>query len=118
MTEETKAVLLERLETRLGLADPDETALSQLSEALTEAEEALLLYLNAEELPERFYGYLVKLAAVYYQRDAAETPDVKSASYSEGDVSQSETYLTGEEYQKQAETLLASLARYRQVTAK
>lgn len=118
MTDEVLASLLERLTRHLSLSDPDDAAVVLLTEELTEAEEELLIYLNMEELPARLYGYLVKLAAVFYRRDTADgSGGLKSASYSEGDVSQNETYLTGEEYQQQADTLLASLARYRQVTA-
>ena len=114
MTDERLEALTERLTRRLKLDGPDDDALLVLEDALTDAEAELLLYLNRETLPEALYPKVQELAAVYARESLAENPTLRSSSYSEGDTSQSETYLTGAEYQAQADAVLESVAHWRQ----
>lgn len=108
--------LLIRLRRRLGLDEPDGETVLLLEDSLLDAEGELLLYLNREQLPDALNSKVVELAALFYQQDTVEiTPGVKSSSYSEGNVSQSETYQTAADYQAAIDSLLASLARYRLV---
>lgn len=111
--------LLIRLRRRLGLDEPDGETVLLLEDSLLDAEGELLLYLNREQLPDALDGKVVELAALFYQQDRAEiTPGVKSASYSEGSMSQSETYQTAADYQAAIDSLLAGLARYRLVSVR
>lgn len=108
--------LLIRLQRKLGLDEPDEDTMLLLEDSLLDAEGELLLYLNREQLPDALNSKVVELAALFYQQDTVEiTPGVKSSSYSEGNVSQSETYQTAADYQAAIDSLLAGLARYRLV---
>ncbi|MCC8064162.1 MAG: hypothetical protein LIO70_03625 [Clostridiales bacterium] len=117
MTEAIKETLLELLVARLEDGDED-TLESCLEDAAAEVQ-GYLGWTDDEwetdSLPNLFQRKIVQLAAVLYRRDAAAqaTGGAASRSYSEGDVSQSEAYLSGEDYQSQADGLLASLARYR-----
>lgn len=114
MTTALRDALLVRLVRKLRLENPDSDTLALLEDELEDAEAEILLVLNVDELEERFFSKLVELAAVYYRQDEATT-GVKSRSYSEGDVSQSESFLTPEEYRRQAQSILDSVRRYRQV---
>lgn len=113
MTQERKEELLERLVRKLRLEDPDEDVLTALEDDLDDAEEELLLYLNRETLPAAMERKVLELAAIYARQDLAENPGVCSFSYSEGDVKQSETYLTGKDYQNQVDELLSGVAHWR-----
>lgn len=120
MTSTDRLLLAEQLGRRLGLTNEErDQAQDALLDAVDEAALDLSAYLGylSDPLPETFYGKVIALGAVYYRRTQQEneTDGLKSASYSEGDVSQSETYLTGEAYQQQAERLLSALARYRRI---
>lgn len=105
--------LLSRLQRKLGLEDAEEDVILLLEDELEDAECELLLFLNREELPAALEIKAVELAALYYRRDSQEQSGLKSASYSEGDVSQSESYLTGAEYQAEVDALLASVLHWR-----
>ncbi len=113
MTQERLEDMQERLARRLKLDDADDDLLVMLEDSLTDAEAELLLYLNRETLPEALYPKVQELAAVYARESLAENPTLRSASYSEGDTSQSETYLTGADYQAQADDILESVAHWR-----
>jgi hypothetical protein len=117
MTDELLNRLYPRLQRKLGTSGLD-TSLEeeeQLIGALDRAESELLLYLGVEKLEERFDQKLVELAALYYRRDTADQPDAKSVSVTEGALTQSVTYLSPEERQRQEQAIFASLARYRVV---
>lgn len=105
--------LLSRLRRKLGLEDADDDTTLLLEDELTDAECELLLFLNRETLPPALEVKLVELAALYYRRDSQELHGLKSASYAEGDVSQSESYLTGAEYQEEVDALLSSVRHWR-----
>lgn len=109
--------LLSRLKARLGTGDESSDEL--LKGELEDAQAELLLYLNRDALPEAMSGYVVRLAALFYQRDMqgldGESAGVKAWSYSEGEQSQSATLLTDGEYRAGVDALLGSLARYRRV---
>ena len=118
MTSDQLDMLLTRLQLKLGLEDPDDEVTAALEADLAEAEGELLLYLNVDELAERFYPKLVALAAVYYQRDTAEAghPGMQDVSVTEGSLSQKVTYRSGESWQTQEQAIFNSIARYRVVT--
>lgn len=113
MTNETMEQLLSRLIRKLGLEEPEDDALTLLEDELLNAEAELLLYLNRKELPLGMDGKLLELAALFYQQSTAEHQGMKSASYSEGQVSQSVSYQTDSDYQSAREALLRSVAHYR-----
>jgi hypothetical protein len=113
VTQERLEFMQWRLARRLKLDEADEDLLAMLEDALTDAEAELLLYLNRETLPEALYPKVQELAAVYARENLAENPTLRSSSYSEGDTSQSETYLTGADYQAQADDILESVAHWR-----
>lgn len=115
MTGETRDELLARLVRKLRLEDLDEDLLTLLEDELDDAEAEILLELRMDELEERFFSKLVELAAVYYRQDAVQMGDVKSHTYTEGKVSESETYFTPDEFKQQERAILNSLKRYRQV---
>lgn len=100
--------LRSRLSQKIEGAEPE-----RMNSAIEQAESELLLYLNREELPTAMDGKLVELAALIYRRDAAEHGGAKASSYSEGDVSQSITYLTDADYQTVGDVLLRSVAHWR-----
>ena len=120
MTAELLTKAKERLLRKLALPEPDEATGALLSDELEDAESALLLYLRWEELKETLLSKVVELAALYYRRDTsgASSGPVKSRSYSENDVSQSETYLSAEDYDAAEQALLTGLAKYREVRVK
>lgn len=119
MTEAAQERLLNKLTEHLerqGFKSPDTDWL--LSE-LEMAEAELLLYLNRESLPELMESHLLRLAALSCQMQLGEqAAGLKSASYSEGEQSQSVTFLTAEEQEAGREKILRSLARYRKVALK
>lgn len=117
MTAEIITALLSRLCRKLRLTDPDEETLALLEDELADAELEILVHLNMDELEERFQGKAVELAAAYYRQDTAEGAGwVKSRSYNEGEVSESESYASPEEARREVQAILDSLKRYRRVT--
>lgn len=118
MTETQTEEALARLKRRLGLESPEEEILLLLGDELLDAEGELLLYLGADALEEAWLGKTVELAALYYQRDRRELEGggLKAASYAEGQISQSEQYLSPAEFRSGVAEVLESLARYRRVS--
>lgn len=108
-----------KLARKLGV----ETVTPAIEDALEDSEAELLLYLNREELPAALRSKCVELAAVFYRRDTdTSTGNVKSETYSEGSVSQSQTFSTSAEsasaYSNAADNILSTCARYRLVKLK
>lgn len=118
MTGERLDRLYPRLLRKLGIEEADEETELLLVDELSDAESELMLYLGVEELEEQFEPKLLELAALCFQRDRRELGEssLKSASYAEGQISQSESYLTPKEFRSGAQEILASLARYRRVS--
>lgn len=117
MTEVLLETLLERLQRKLSLTDPDSEELALLEDELTDAEGKLLLYLDMDSLEERFHGKVVELAALYYQQDKqSEDGSYASRSYTEGQVTQSDSYLTPSQIKQAEAEVLESVARYRRVS--
>lgn len=116
MTDEVMEQLLVRLERKLGLEEPEEDTVALLEDELWDAEGEILLYLDLQALEENLLNKVVELAAIFYRRDQSESGGVKSSSYSEGQVSQSDTYMGPEEYRAAVNEVLDSLARYRRVS--
>ena len=80
-------------------------------------EESILRSLNREELPGCAQSLLIELAALKYLRtDSAGAR--KSASYTEGQLSQSESYYTSAEVLEGEAALLRTLAPYRRVACR
>ena len=105
MTEVLLETLLERLQRKLSLPDPDSE------------EGKLLLYLDVDALEERFHGTVVELAALYYQQDKqSEDGGYASRSYTEGQVTQSDSYLTPSQLKQAEAEVLERIARYRRVS--
>lgn len=122
MTEAIKETLLSDLTERLSLEEDDAALVAALEDAGADVQ----LYLgytddewNVDTLPAAIQRKVGQLAALYYQRDVAEiaAAGLSSASYKEGDVQQSESYLSPSDYQDKADRLLATLARYRRCSA-
>ncbi len=122
MTETIKEALLSDLTVRLGLEEDDAALVAALEDAGADVQ----LYLGytddeweVDTLPAAIQRKVGQLAALYYQRDAAEiaAAGLSSVSYKEGDVQQSESYLSPADYQDKADRLLATLARYRRCSA-
>lgn len=111
--------LLVKLEYKLGMDDPEDDAVRALEGSITEAENDLLLYLNVDclnHLVRRLEGKILELATINFQQNRARSAmpgGVKSSSYSEGDVSQSVTYLTAQDVQTAKDAVLRSIAQYR-----
>lgn len=109
-----------KLARKLGV----ETVTPAIEDALDDAEAELLLYLNREELPKALRSKCVELAAVFYRRDTegGYSGNVKSETYTEGSVSQSQTFSTSAEsasaYSNAADDILSGCARYRLVKLK
>lgn len=117
MTEVLLETLLGRLQRKLSLTDPDSEELALLADELTDAEGKLLLYLDMDSLEERFHGTVVELAALYYQQDKwSEDGCYTSRSYTEGQVTQSDSYLTPSQLKQAEAEVLESVARYRRVS--
>ena len=112
MTEVLLETLLERLQRKLSLTDPDSEELALLADELTDAEGKLLLYLDMDSLEERFHGTVVELAALYYQQDKQS----EDGCYTEGQVTQSDSYLTPSQLKQAEAEVLESVARYRRVS--
>ena len=117
MTVEMLEVAREKLLRKLSVTVQDSETEALLADALEAAESALLLYLRWDELTAVMLSKMVELAALYYQRDTVEAASgvLKSSSYSEGRVSQSESYLDAADYAAAEQALLDSLAKYREV---
>ncbi len=118
MTGEQLELLQTRLQRKLGLETAEEDVAMLLCDELLDAESEILLYLGADTLEEQFFPKTVELAALYFQRDRRELGEsgLRSASYTEGQISQTESYLTPKELRSGAAAVLESLARYRRVT--
>lgn len=116
MTEQETEALLERLERRLGLTEPDEDVTTVLMDELRDAEGELKLYLGCRELGEELHGKLVELAAVFYLRDRSDEAGRSGSSYAEGQVSMSESYFGPREYRAAVSEIMQGLARYRRVS--
>lgn len=115
MTQAEYNAALAGLSRALGLGDEADTA--RLTDVLCAAEESILRYLNREELPGCAQSLLVELAALKYLRtDSAGAR--KSASYTEGQLSQSESYYTSAEVLEGEAALLRTLAPYRRVACR
>lgn len=110
----------DKLYRKLSIAAPDSTTTSLINDELEDAESALLLYLGWDTLTATMLPKCVALAALYYQRDTAGTTSgtLKSSSYSEDKVSQSESYLAPEDYIAAEQEILDSVAQYREVRVK
>lgn len=116
-------LLRSSLRTRLALdltgleAAEREKLENWLWSVVRDAANEIMLELNVNELEERFFPKVVDLAAVRFlqAKSAEKTGFVSSWSFSEGQVSESEKYLTQADYDKQAQGILDSLKRYRQV---
>lgn len=117
MTEVLLETLLERLQRKLSLPAPDSEELALLADELSDAEGKLLLYLDVDALEERFHGTVVELAALYYQQDKqSEDGGYASRSYTEGQVTQSDSYLTPSQLKQAEAEVLERIARYRRVS--
>lgn len=118
MTSEQVNQLLQRLQRKLGLEEAEEDELLLLNDELLDAYGELLIYLGMSDLEESFFPKVVELAALYYRRDQRELEGggLKSSGYTEGQISQTESYLTPAEFRSGVEEVLDSLSRYRRVT--
>lgn len=114
MDAELLNIAQESLRRALGLAE-DEGGTAALTEALAAAEEEICRYLNRDSLPKYAERLLVELAALKYLRTGGAGAGKKSESYSEGQLSQSESYLSPEELSAGEGALLRTLAPYRRV---
>lgn len=117
MTREVLDTALPRLRRSLGLGEAGGDT-DELAFFLAGAEEDILRYLNREALPECTAHLLVELAALKYQRARSAAGLKKSESYSEGQISQSESYLSPGELRAGETALLQSLAPCRRVGCK
>lgn len=118
MTEALMELAMARLIRKLGLEEPEEEVTLLLTDELLDAEGELLLYLGMDSLEEQFLSKAVELAALFYQRDKRELDKtaLRSESYSEGQISQSQSYLTPAEFRSGMAEVLESVARYRRVS--
>lgn len=113
MTAQVLDLALPRLRRSLGLeAQADEV----LTDKLEAAEEEILRYLNRTELPDCAVSLLIELAGLKYLQ--AQGAGKKSESYTEGQISQSDSFYTPAEFRDGAEALLRTLAPYRRVGCK
>ncbi len=117
MTDQEKALALPRLRRSLGLGS-DEGEEAILVDALEQGEEKICRYLQQERLPEGSQWLLVELAALGYQRMTHPGGEKTGESYTEGQLSQSASYLTPAQRTAGEERLLASLAPFRQVKSR
>ena len=115
MTQAELNAALAGLRRALGLGDEADTA--RLTDVLCAAEESILRYLNREKLPGCAQSLLIELAALKYLRTDS-TGARKSASYTEGQLSQSESYYTSAEVLEGEAALLRTLAPYRRVACR
>lgn len=116
MTDAVLESCLERLQRRLGLEEADEDELLLLQDEVEDAEREVLTYLGCDTLESRFLTQVLALAALYYRKDMTDSGGQQSYSYSEGQVSESITYLTEAEYRSGVAEILDTLARYRVVS--
>lgn len=112
MTQELLNAALPRLRRSLGVGTEEDEI---LADRLCAAEEEILRYLNRTELPEYARSLLIELAGLKYLQSGAGK---KSESYSEGQISQSESFYSPAELREGTERLLAALAPYRRVGCK
>ena len=108
MTVEMLEAAKEKLIRKLSIAAPDSETEALLEDALEDAECALLLYLRWDEVTTALLPKVVELASLYYQRSIgrAASGALKSWSYSENQVSQSESYLDAADYAAAEQALL------------
>lgn len=120
MDDEMMAAASDKLFRKLTIDAQDSGAVLLANDALEDAESTLLLYLGRDAITAPMLSTVVALAALYVQRDAAAatTGAVKSSSYSEDKVSQSESYLSPEEFADAEQKILNNLAQYREVRVK
>lgn len=118
MSEERQEALFAKLIRRLGLTDPDEEVQLLLWDVLEDAAAELTAYLGVSEVEERFESKLLELAALFFRRDRQEldSAGLRSVSYTEGQLSHSESYLTPRELRAGMQEILSELARYRRVS--
>lgn len=109
------AASLERLRRCRGLENAENDVLTDM---LEDAANELRLYLHRDELPDAMGGYIIRLAAANYRCMTTEHSGAKAWSYSEGEQTQSETPLSGADYEAEKMAILAALASYRQVKVK
>ena len=96
---------------RLEDADADTTLLTAL---LEQAESRVCCYLGRALLPDYALQTVIELATLrYYRTDTAGGK--RSESYSEGELSQSESYLTPQDFAESEAALLRTLSSFRQV---
>ena len=116
MTDRERELALPRLRRSLGLGsgEGDEAV---LADALEQGEK-ICRYLQQDSLPEGGEWLLVELAALGYQRMTHPAGEKTGESYTEGQLSQSASYLTPAERTAGEEQLLRSLAPCRQVKSR
>lgn len=117
MTDRQRELALPRLRRSLGLGsgEGDEAV---LTDALEQGEEKICRYLQQDSLPQGSDWLLVELAVLSYQRMTHPDSEKTSESYTEGQLSQSASYLTPAERTAGEEQLLRSLAHLRQVKSR
>lgn len=103
----------ERLIRRLKMDEEDLDVLLCLYDVVEDAIEETQLYLNMDELPKGTIPKIVDLAELKWQSQNVEHPALKSATYSEGGMSQSVTMMSPQEIEAGKESILRSLAPYR-----
>lgn len=101
-----------------AISEEAEHILYNVPMALNAAKRDIQLYLNCcgRDLPDALSGKVLELALVHYQGNQGNNPQavgLKSMTYSEGDVSQSVTYLTAQDVQTAKDAVLRSIAHYR-----
>lgn len=117
MTEQVLEELMQRLQRKLSLTNSDNDELALLADELRDAEGTLMLYLDVDALEERFHGKVVELAALYYHQDKqSEEGYYASRGYTEGQVSQTDHYITLAQLQQAEAEVFDSVARYRRVS--
>lgn len=118
MTVQRQEQLYLRLLRRLGIEDPDEDTVLLLTDVLSDAQGEIASYLGVQEVEERFDAKVLELAALFFRRDRQEqeSAGLRSASYTEGQLSHSESYLTPKELRGGMQEILEELARYRRVS--
>ena len=106
-----------RLRRSLGLG-AEEGDKEVLTDALERAEEKICRYLRTDSLPTCAAWLQIELAAMEYQRMTQPAGEKTSESYTEGQLSQSASYLTPEAWTAGELELLSQLAPYRKVACK
>lgn len=78
------------------------------------AETDIALYLNTKlPLPDEFIPKIKELAKLKITGDHLASNQLKARSYQEGEISESETYLTADDIKSRESILLSSLNTYR-----